>query len=164
MLQNSSCSTRPAVRGTVKAFVPSRVPACVKLSQSSQRHVRNDVRVAFFKFGKNGVSAEEGGIVGSQGRDDFDYDDVEQYFNYMGFLAEEGTYDRMEAMLKSGLHPIDVILLLAASENDTPKIQEILRAGANPNCKNLEGKKPVDLASKPEVISLLKEYGSRVPA
>jgi hypothetical protein len=29
---------------------------------------------------------------------------------------------RMEAMLKSGLHPIDIILLLACSENDTPKV------------------------------------------
>jgi hypothetical protein len=30
---------------------------------------------------------------------------------------------RMEAMLKSGLHPIDIILLLACSENDTPKVR-----------------------------------------
>ena len=30
-----------------------------------------------------------------QGKDDYGLDDLEQYFNYMGCLAEEGTYDRM---------------------------------------------------------------------
>lgn len=32
----------------------------------------------WFKFGKNGVDAEQAGIYGSQSRDDFDRDDVEQ--------------------------------------------------------------------------------------
>lgn len=32
----------------------------------------------WFKFGKNGVDAENAGIYGSQSRDDFDRDDVEQ--------------------------------------------------------------------------------------
>ncbi|MBA0722031.1 hypothetical protein Golax_009519, partial [Gossypium laxum] len=32
----------------------------------------------WFKFGKNGVDAEGAGIYGSQKRDDFDKDDVEQ--------------------------------------------------------------------------------------
>lgn len=80
------------------------------------------VEARFFKFGKNGFGAEDAGIVGSQGRDDYSYDDVEQYFNYMGFLAEEGSYDRMDAMLNKPLHPIDVILILACHENDTPKV------------------------------------------
>lgn len=48
------------------------------------------------------------GIYGSQGRADFTVDDVEHYFNYMGMLAVEGTYDRMEEMLSSG------VILLAA--------------------------------------------------
>jgi len=48
---------------------------------------------------------------------------VEHYFNYMGMLAVEGTYDRMEAMLASGLEPVDVLLLMAASENDAPKVR-----------------------------------------
>lgn len=39
-----------------------------------------------------------------------------------GFLAVEGKYDRMDALLASGLHPIDILLLLACSENDTPKV------------------------------------------
>ncbi|GIL99951.1 hypothetical protein Vretimale_4987 [Volvox reticuliferus] len=103
------------------------------------------------------VAAEDAGIVGSQGRDDYTYDDVEQYFNYMGFLATEGTYDRMEAMLKSGLHCIDIILLLACSENDTPKVQEILKAGADPTVRGIDGKAPLELATKPELVKLLKE-------
>ncbi len=115
------------------------------------------MRVAFFRFGSNGFKAEDAGIVGSQGRDDYTYDDVEQYFNYMGFLATEGTYDRMEAMLKSGLHSIDIILLLACSENDTPKVQEILGAGADPSVKGLDGKTPLELATKSELVKLLKD-------
>lgn len=35
----------------------------------------------WFKFGKNGVDAEGAGIYGSQTRDDFDRDDVEQVIN-----------------------------------------------------------------------------------
>ncbi|GFH13321.1 ANK_REP_REGION domain-containing protein, partial [Haematococcus lacustris] len=115
-------------------------------------------------FGKNGVDAEGAGIVGSQGRDDYNYDDVEQYFNYMGFLAEEGTYDRMEALLASGLHPIDIILILACSENDTPKIGEILRAGADVRAKGLDGRTPLQIATKPEVLNLLKEYEAKAAA
>ncbi|KAG2446565.1 hypothetical protein HYH02_008552 [Chlamydomonas schloesseri] len=115
-----------------------------------------NVTANFFKFGKNGFDSESAGIVGSQGRDEYTYDDVEQYFNYMGFLATEGTYDRMEAMLNSGLHPIDVILLLACSENDTPKVQEILKAGADPTVKGVDGKQPLELASKPELINMIK--------
>ena len=36
----------------------------------------------WFKFGKNGVDAEGAGIYGSQTRDDFDRDDVEQVVLY----------------------------------------------------------------------------------
>ncbi|PNW75993.1 hypothetical protein CHLRE_12g551950v5 [Chlamydomonas reinhardtii] len=133
---------------------------------SSSRHISGarfapvaprNVTANFFKFGKNGFDSEAAGIVGSQGRDEYTYDDVEQYFNYMGFLATEGTYDRMEAMLNSGLHPIDVILLLACSENDTPKVQEILKAGADPTVKGIDGKQPLELAAKPELIRMINE-------
>uniref|UniRef100_A0A7S0MZ22 Uncharacterized protein n=1 Tax=Pyramimonas obovata TaxID=1411642 RepID=A0A7S0MZ22_9CHLO len=52
--------------------------------------VCNGVRVsAWFKFGKNGANAEDAGIIGAQGRDEYIEDDVEQYFNYMGILAVE---------------------------------------------------------------------------
>lgn len=33
---------------------------------------------AWFKFGQNGADSKEAGIYGSQMRDDFDRDDVEQ--------------------------------------------------------------------------------------
>jgi hypothetical protein len=58
-----------------------------------------DVHVNFFKFRQDSTDA---GVYGSQGRDDYSVDDVEHYFNYMGMLAVEGTYDRMELMLSSG--------------------------------------------------------------
>ena len=35
------------------------------------------------------------GGVGSQGRDDYESEDVEYYFNYMGILADEGSNDRL---------------------------------------------------------------------
>ena len=40
------------------------------------------------------------GIIGAQNRDEYDKDDVEQYFNYMGLLAVEGSYDNMYKMLE----------------------------------------------------------------
>jgi hypothetical protein len=60
------------------------------------------VRAAFFNFSKLRTDSSDAGIYGSQGRNDFTTDDVEHYFNYMGMLAVEGTYDRMEQMLSSG--------------------------------------------------------------
>jgi hypothetical protein len=38
-----------------------------------------------------------------QSRADYNADDVEHYFNYMGCLAVEGTYDRMEEMMQQGV-------------------------------------------------------------
>ncbi|KAD4386021.1 hypothetical protein E3N88_26190 [Mikania micrantha] len=70
----------------------------------------------WFKLGKNGVDAEVAGIYGSQSRDDFDRDDVEQYFNYMGMLAVEGTYDKMEAILCQNIYPVDTLQMMAASD------------------------------------------------
>ncbi|OMO80605.1 hypothetical protein CCACVL1_12859 [Corchorus capsularis] len=102
----------------------------------------------WFKFGKNGVDAEGAGIYGSQGRDDFDRDDVEQYFNYMGMLAVEGTYDKMEALLNQNIHPVDILLMLAASEGDKPKIEELLRAGAKYDVKDADGRTALDRANE----------------
>ncbi|KAK3199593.1 hypothetical protein Dsin_023008 [Dipteronia sinensis] len=105
----------------------------------------------WFKFGKNGVDAEGAGIYGSQSREDFDRDDVEQYFNYMGMLAVEGTYDKMEALLNQNIHPVDILLMLAASEGDQPKIEELLRAGANYSVKDVDGRTAIDRAANEEV-------------
>ncbi|CAI0379949.1 unnamed protein product [Linum tenue] len=102
----------------------------------------------WFKFGKNGVDAEGAGIYGSQARDDFDRDDVEQYFNYMGMLAVEGTYDKMEALLSQNIHPVDILLMLAASEGDKPKLEELLRAGAKYSVKDVDGRTALDRASE----------------
>ncbi|PWA83528.1 Aminotransferase-like mobile domain-containing protein [Artemisia annua] len=46
------------------------------------------------------------------------------YFNYMGMLAVEGTYDKMEALLNQNIHPVDILLMLASSEGDKPKLEE----------------------------------------
>ncbi|XP_050218050.1 protein LHCP TRANSLOCATION DEFECT [Mercurialis annua] len=97
----------------------------------------------WFNFRQN---AEGAGIYGSQSRDDFDRDDVEQYFNYMGMLAVEGTYDKMEALLSQNIHPVDIILMLAASEGDKPKLEELLRAGANYDIKDPDGRTALDRA------------------
>ena len=47
----------------------------------------------------------------------------------------QGTYDRMDAMLGADIHPVDILLLWAAAENDTPKVAELLRAGADVSAK-----------------------------
>ncbi|KAF6250633.1 hypothetical protein COO60DRAFT_1569873 [Scenedesmus sp. NREL 46B-D3] len=115
-----------------------------------------DVRAAFFNFGKLRTDSSDAGIYGSQGRNDFTVDDVEHYFNYMGMLAVEGTYDRMEQMLSSGLDPVDVLLLMAASENDLPKVEELLAAGADISVKDSNNKTPLELAAKEEVVAAIK--------
>jgi ankyrin repeat protein len=49
-----------------------------------------------------------------------------------------------------------VLLLMAASENDTPKVEELLGAGANINIADNKGKSPLELATKQEVKDLLE--------
>ena len=70
-----------------------------------------------------------------------------QYFNYMGMLAVEGTYDKMEPLLNQDIHPVDILLMLAASEGDRPKIEELLRAGAKYDVKDVDGRTALDRAS-----------------
>ncbi|KAG9454101.1 hypothetical protein H6P81_007005 [Aristolochia fimbriata] len=106
---------------------------------------------SWFRFGKNGVDAEGAGIYGSQSRDDFDRDDVEQYFNYMGMLAVEGSYDKMEALLSQNIHPVDILLMMAASEGDKPKIEELLKAGAKYDVKDADGRTALERAVSEEV-------------
>ena len=50
---------------------------------------------------------------------------------------------------------------MQASENDYPKIQEILKAGANPAAKDPQGRTPTDLAPKSEVKELLAEFSKK---
>jgi hypothetical protein len=92
--------------------------------------------------------SKSAGIYGSQAKDDYESVDVEYYFNYMGLLAVEGTYDRMEALMKTGIHPCDAILLFASQEGDTPKLVELMEAGANPFVKGIDGLTAIDVAGK----------------
>jgi len=144
-----ACRPRAPAARAVQALRAANAP----LARAAP--ARRAVAARFFKFGKNGLGADAAGIYGSQGRDEYASEDVEYYFNYMGMLATEGTYDRMWALQKSGLHPIDVILLLAASENDAPKVDELLASGADATVKDLEGRTPLSLASKKEVVAAL---------
>lgn len=115
------------------------------------------LRRVFKQFRQDSASA---GIEGAQGRDDFDYDDIEQYFNYMGILAIEGSYDSMEAMIASGLPSIDVLLIMAVKEGDVPKVEELLKAGADTSVE-WEGKSVQEWAGanneakRPDVLALL---------
>jgi hypothetical protein len=136
--------------------------ACLALAAADRARRRREPRpsaaAGFFKFGKNGMGSADAGIYAAQGsRDDYCTDDVEHYFNYMGMLAEEGTYDRMEAMLATGTAPVDVLLLMAAKENDAPKVEELLTAGADVGVKDGDGRSPRELATKPEVVELLSK-------
>lgn len=129
-------------------FLGTRVKSVGCSSFTSKFGPSNGSRfTCWFKFGKNGVDAEGAGIYGSQSRDDFDRDDVEQYFNYMGMLAVEGTYDKMEALLSQKIHPVDILLLLASSEGDLPKIEELLKAGAKYDVKDADGRTALDRAN-----------------
>ncbi|XP_014519029.1 protein LHCP TRANSLOCATION DEFECT [Vigna radiata var. radiata] len=158
-----SCITHHPVTSKLKNFSPSPHASTSNLasrflgikksvgwlSLTSRIGPSNGSRATcWFRFGKNGVDAEGAGIYGSQSRDDFDRDDVEQYFNYMGMLAVDGTYDKMEALLSLNIHPVDILLLLAASEGDKPKIEELLRAGAKYDVKDREGRTALDRANE----------------
>ncbi|XP_055808887.1 protein LHCP TRANSLOCATION DEFECT [Solanum dulcamara] len=109
----------------------------------------------WFNFRQN---AETAGVYGSQSRDDFDRDDVEQYFNYMGMLAVEGTYDKMEALLSQNIHPVDILLLMASTEGDLPKIEELLKAGADSTVKDADGRTALDRAANGEVKDFIVNF------
>jgi 2,3-bisphosphoglycerate-independent phosphoglycerate mutase len=47
---------------------------------------------------------------------------------------------------------------------DSLQVGEILRAGADVTVKGLDGKTPLQLATKPELITLLKEYEAKATA
>ncbi len=70
-------------------------------------------------------------------------------------LATEGSYDKMDALLEQGIHAVDALLLLAATEADRPKIQELLEAGARCDVKDLDGKTALDRAADDEIRELI---------
>lgn len=69
----------------------------------------------------------------------------------MGMLAVEGSYDKMEELLSQNIHPVDILLMLAASEGDKPKIEELIRAGANYNIRDGDGRTALDRAASDEI-------------
>ncbi|RRT44406.1 hypothetical protein B296_00037852 [Ensete ventricosum] len=105
-----------------------------------------------------GVDAEGTGIYGSQSRDDFRRYDVEQYFENMGMLAAEGSYDKMEALLHQKIHPVDILLMMAASEGDKPKMEELLSAGAKYDVRDDEGRTALERAASDEIKQLILQF------
>jgi hypothetical protein len=153
LLNKAAAAVRPGAGRAQSCRAPRPFTAAVSSRGSSSS--RQLVRANFFKFGKAEAA------MPTMSRSDFDADDVEHYFNYMGMLATEGTYDRLEAMMAQGLAPVDLLLLMAASEDDTPKIEELLGAGADVNVKDLNGKTALQLATKPEILAMLQKAGAK---
>jgi len=56
----------------------------------------------------------------------------------------------------AGEAPVDLLLLMACSENDTPKVEEVLAAGADPSRRDLHGKTPLELCTKDEIKELVQ--------
>mmetsp|Transcript_30635 Transcript_30635/g.78204 ORF Transcript_30635/g.78204 Transcript_30635/m.78204 type:complete len:148 (-) Transcript_30635:494-937(-) len=104
---------------------------------------RRDVSMRFNLLGLAGPGKNPAS-AGSK-RADYGRTDVTDYFEVGGFLAAEGDYTRVDAMLKT-MEPIDVLLYLAASEGDSPFVSELLAAGANPKAKCPEGKDSTQVA------------------
>lgn len=164
----ASCYSTIDMASSAGALTPLHRGQVVRRPHVSSQHhlsgtrlrirVTNGCRVhAFWKFNKKSLrtTSEDAGIYGSQGRDEYGYDDVEQYFNYMGMLATEGSYDKLKEMTDSGLHPADILLIWASKENDHPKVAELLRAGADKSVKDLNGKSLKELTTSEEVLALL---------
>ncbi|KAG6530824.1 protein LHCP TRANSLOCATION DEFECT-like [Zingiber officinale] len=87
--------------------------------------------------------------AGPMTRDDFDRDDVRQYFNDMR-MAEN-----IQALLNLDVHPVDILLMLAASNGDVPKIEELMRAGARYDVRDADGRTALDRASTNDQIKEL---------
>ncbi|KAK4439818.1 protein LHCP TRANSLOCATION DEFECT [Sesamum alatum] len=157
---SSSCSVAP-----VSLHLPSHFLGSARIARTRTTRklgpTSGSRTTCWFRFGKNGVDAEGAGIYGSQSRDDFDRDDVEQYFNYMGMLAVEGSYDKMEALLEQNIHPVDILLLMAASEGDKPKIEELMRAGADYTVKDAEGRTALDRAAGDEIKDFILGFSAQ---
>jgi len=129
-------------------------------ARRTQRRPQTSVQ-AFFNFNKNNGNSSDNG----PSRSDFDFQEVEDYFNYMGMLAAEGNYDKLDALCDSGLEPVDLLLLMACSEDDTPKVEELLGAGADVTVKNpADGKTPMELCTKEEIKNMLSAAAAAAAA
>lgn len=84
-----------------------------------------------------------------------------KYFNYMGMLAVEGSYDKMEALLSQNIHPVDILLMMAASEGDKPKIEELLRAGASYSVKDADGRTALERAADDQIKEFILNFSTQ---
>ncbi len=75
----------------------------------------------------------------------------------MGMLAVDGDYGRLDRMKSAGLDAVDLLLLMAAGENDAPKVAEMLRAGADTKVRDVDGKSAEELATNETVLELLRD-------
>eukprot|EP00898_Chlorokybus_atmophyticus_P002192 jgi/Chlat1/2974/Chrsp2S04702 len=160
----ASCSSVQSLRRKPALSSSARKPS-LTAALRSKGAVSNGSRVTcWFNLNKLRQDSQSSGIYGSQTRDEFDKDDVEHYFNYMGMLATEGTYDKLEALLSTGIHPVDLLLLMSSSEGDLPKIEELLNAGADASVKDTEGKTALDRAANDQVRELLNKHADKAKA
>lgn len=135
------------------------VPVTLQQKTPTRRRMQQGIRrglsmqpQAFFNFNKNAAESN----VSIKSRTDFDMQEVEDYFNYMGMLAAAGNYDSLDVLMESGLEPVDILLLMACIENDFPKVEEVLGAGADVSVKNpADGKTPMELCTKEDIKELL---------
>eukprot|EP00890_Picochlorum_soloecismus_P006436 jgi/Picsp_1/6794/NSC_04133-R1_protein len=113
-------------------------------------------------FGSSSVNSKfEYKDAKGEKRGDYEYQDADDYFCCSGLLAAEGTYDRLEAWTDAGVHPIDMILIMACVENDGPKVEEVLDAGAQASVKDpRDGNTPVELCTDPDIKAMLEKFGA----
>ena len=69
-------------------------------------------------------------------------------------LAVEGTYDKMQTFLSQNIHSVDILLKLVA-QGDKPKLEELLRAGADFTVLDADGRTALDRASSEEIRDVI---------
>jgi ankyrin repeat protein len=52
---------------------------------------------------------------------------------------------------------VDLLLLMACQEGDDGKVAELLQSGADPRVTDLQGRSPLELATKEEIKQLLQQ-------
>jgi hypothetical protein len=135
--------------------IRTHAPHRIIYTSSRRNNAPRDISVAALFQAEKDSKNDYRDLKGST-RDDYEYQDADDYFNCMGILAAEGTYDRLEEWLDAGVHPIDMILLMAVSEADGPKVEEVLAAGANAQVKDpRDGRVPLDLCSDDAIRKIL---------
>mmetsp|Transcript_9909 Transcript_9909/g.25253 ORF Transcript_9909/g.25253 Transcript_9909/m.25253 type:complete len:186 (-) Transcript_9909:84-641(-) len=156
----STCRSSPAAKGAGASsgthLLRGKLPhGHLQASGGSGAGVKGRGKpvAGFFRFG--GATSDDANLANC--REDYSTSDAEDYFSYMGLLAVDGTYDRFEKIVESGMDPIEVILCMAVEEGDKPKIAELMKNGANLDITHpILGKKLLDIPEDEEVLALLK--------